>query len=613
MSNPRPFRHLFAALLGAALSTTAAVPPPEQLFPADTLGLFAVPDCAKVAEAQKTSPMLKLWEDESFRPFRDKFLTKLKQQVIEPLETQLGVKLGDYAGLVRGQFSMGITRNGWNGTADPLPGFLVVIDSRDQAEQLAKSLAEARKKFADAGQPLKTEKLREVEFSTIPIEPADGPKFGLSFGQSGSVLLLGTNPKDLEQLLGRLAGAGGQPLAEVPAFDRNFQATFRDALAYGWINFTPVYDVIGKVASAATAGREGPDPTKMLGAIGLGSLKSFAFASRVGPDGPTADLVITTPETERRGLTRLIATEAKDAAPPAFVPADVLSFSRWRLNGQKAWATLEGTVNEVSGGAIQSFFIAPIAELGKKKDPNFDLQKSLIANLGDDLISYQKAPRGTTLEALTSAPSISLIGSPNAEQLLQSIRTLVGALGETPMIPGLGNVQFKEREFLGRKIYSVPLPGEAAPGGEKALHCCASGDYLALSMDSGIIEEYLRSAETKPKPLAATPGLAAAAQKVGGMSTGLFAYQNDRENARVIFDLINANQDFLGQLFAASPLGEAIKSEDRSKALKEWLDFSLLPPFEKLAKYFSFTITAGKMNADGYVLKVFTPNPTGTN
>jgi len=33
-----------------------------------------------------------------------------------------------------------------------------------------------------------------------------------------------------------------------------------------------------------------------------------------------------------------------------------------------------------------------IDNAGKDKDPDFDLRKNLFANLGDDLITYQKIP-----------------------------------------------------------------------------------------------------------------------------------------------------------------------------------------------------------------------------
>jgi len=47
----------------------------------------------------------------------------------------------------------------------------------------------------------------------------------------------------------------------------------------------------------------------------------------------------------------------------------------------------------------------------KEKDPAFGREESFIGNLGDDLISYEKAPRGTTPADLRSPPAIFLLGS----------------------------------------------------------------------------------------------------------------------------------------------------------------------------------------------------------
>ncbi len=44
-------------------------------------------------------------------------------------------------------------------------------------------------------------------------------------------------------------------------------------------------------------------------------------------------------------------------------------------------------------------------------------------------------------------------------------------------------------------------------------------------------------------------------------------------------------------------------------SLKDWLDFSLLPPFDKVARYFGISVFAGSMTRDGYLMKVLTPVP----
>ena len=89
----------------------------------------------------------------------------------------------------------------------------------------------------------------------------------------------------------------------------------------------------------------------------------------------------------------------------------------------------------------------------KQTDPGFDLKKTLLANLGDDIISYERAPRGNTPAELQSPPSLFLLGSPNPEQLAVALKRLfvIFPQGDAPA----------EREFLGRKIFSVPVPPHA--------------------------------------------------------------------------------------------------------------------------------------------------------
>ena len=74
----------------------------------------------------------------------------------------------------------------------------------------------------------------------------------------------------------------------------------------------------------------------------------------------------------------------------------------------------------------------------------------------------------------------------------------------------------REREFLGRTVYSISLPnmqgGRGGAASERMLHYAASGGYVGMSSDAGMLEDYLRSNVSNAKPLRDTPGLAEAAQ-----------------------------------------------------------------------------------------------------
>src|ERR1700733_1170264 len=99
------FLAAFAASLTFATSLRAAIPPAEDLLPADTLFLVTAPDCAALRAVMHQSPQWLFWGDPAMKPFHDKFMAKLNESFIAPLEHDLGTKLADFADLPQGQFT----------------------------------------------------------------------------------------------------------------------------------------------------------------------------------------------------------------------------------------------------------------------------------------------------------------------------------------------------------------------------------------------------------------------------------------------------------------------------------------------------------------------------
>jgi hypothetical protein len=636
----KPLALLLAALSAVALNSFAAIPAPEKLLPDDTLVMLTAPDFTKIREISGTSPQTRLWNDPAMKPFRDKLMTRLREEIIQPLERDLGVRLSDYTNLLQGQVTFALTQNGWQGSGDAMPAALLLLDAKDKSAQLKSNLASLRKKWVAAGKTLKTENIRNLEFWVLPLssndvpkslkkflsdseneaEPAEGeakkeaPKDELVIGQVESLLIVGNSTKAVEKVVIHLTGGSLPALAELPDYEANRLALFRDAPLYGWINarafITPL--------SAKPADNEAETPTpfamfspdKIIAATGLNSLKTVAFCFKYSSEGTSFQVFAGVPESGRQGLFKLFPSEARESGPPAFVPADAVKFQRWRMDGQKAWATLQAVLNDISPQLLSglNFLFETANTAAKEKDPDFDIKKNLFGNLGDDLIGYEKAPRGNSLAEMNSAPSLFLIGSPRSEQLaaaLKSVLVLVNQQAGTPV----------EREFLGRKIYSVklpavPLPSAAAgePPRSRTLSYSASGGYVAISTDTALLEEYLRSGEGQQKALRESPGFADAISKVGGTSALCFGYENQAETARVALEVLRQtyaakNNEDNGGLSGpyAIPFGDG--------GFKDWVDFSLLPPFEKLSKYFHLSVYSATVNADGLTFKMFAPTP----
>jgi hypothetical protein len=620
----------FIASLTFAMSIRAAIPPAEQLLPTDTLALFEVPDFTAMRTAGKTSPGWLFWTDPAMKPFHDKFMAKWNEQFIAPLEKDLGVQFDDYSSLLQGQFTLAVTQNGWNGNDDTAPGLILLLDAKDKGDLLKTNLAALKKKWTDQGKPLRTETLHGIAFSVVPLSSNDIPatltsifpqrapvqELGkdakpakpaeIAIGQFESLLIVGNSIKAVEPIAARLTGGSQPPLAENEVFNADKMARFSGSpLYYGWFNAKTFFAVIASIPPP----EPNPDaptimppvsPGKMITAAGLTGLKSVSFTYRESHDGSLVDFYLAAPESGRQGLLKIIAASAKDSGPPVFVPSDVVKFSRYRLDAQQAWAELQKIIAGIAPAYV-SYINSAIDfanASGQQKDPGFDIRKNLIGNLGDDFISYQKAPTGVTLDDMNNAPSLMLIGAANPDQAALALNSIGSMIPSQQPAPA-------PRDFLGRKIYTIPLPAARAAGAgapapaARALYYASSSGYVALTANISSLEEFLRSNANPPSPLREIAGLADAAQHVGGQGGGLFGYQNQRETMRTAFKLLkSANGSVTVTSLASLPPG-----------FRDWMDFTLLPDYEQVAKYFYFSVYGGSTTSDGISIKAFAPRP----
>jgi hypothetical protein len=622
--NTKSLRPVIAVLLLAGASCLrAAIAPAENLLPADTLAFFTVPDFSALRAAGKTSPQMMFWNDPAMKPFRDKLVGKFTEQFIAPLEKDLGVKVDDFTGLPQGQFTVGVTANGSKGHDDVPPGFVLLLDARNQSGLLKTNLAKLTQKWNDAGRALRTETIHGLAFTVVPLtsndfsailpkrppvseigkEPNPEKPGEIYLAQYQSLLVAGNSAKVMDAVAAHLTGSSAPAINADPNFAADKLSQFRDApLYYGWFNAAKFFTMLAG-SSENDDDADAPsvmprlDPTKVLAATGLDKLKSVSFVVREQADGSTATLHLAAPESARTGLLKMLALPAKDASIPAFVPADATKFTRVRLSGKQLWAELQKMVGAVTPQGLASLnaVIDMANTFAQQKNPGFDLRTYLFDNLGDDIITYQKPPIGDSPADVANPPTLVLLGVANADQAIDGIRTVLSLGAPQDGAPA-------PRDFRGHKIYTVAQRKARSVSGADAtppayLYLTSNSGYVALSKDASILEEYLRSAEGKTKPLRDTPGLAAAAARVGGMNGGLFSYENQRETMRTAFKVMKNSADSDATLRMLPP------------SVRDWVDFTLLPDYDTVAKYFYLTVLGANANANGMTLNIYSPRP----
>ena len=581
----------------------AATPAPHKLLSADTVAMVTAPDMNVLRTALKASPLAQFWNDPAMKDFSGTVEKALEEKIMAPLRERMGEENpGEFLLLAQGQVTLGITMppEGKNE-----PGILMLVDSGKKADALAKKMEEGQKKLREAGRTIVERDIRGVKFFLVkqPVPEDDfrrRPRPEFHVGLSDTLLVVGNNPDELEKLLVRQAGGSAPGLDKHPAFARRLKAQFREASIYGWLDFAAVLEKIEESLPEEEQGdpAEGPalpGPRQVIGALGFRDLKTISFS--ISKDLYGGEFFLEVPERGRRGLFAMMTPDSEDVTPPAFVGANVASFSRSRFNPGKIWSTFEGILKELSPEAGQ--MVEFLERAMQVKDPQFKFKEGFVETFGNDIISFEMPSKGEKMEDLISRPSIYMVASKKPAVTLSAIRNLVSFA--SPDAP-------KEREFLGRTIYTyellAALAGPGAPDGKvPVIHMTTSAGYLVISADTELLEDFLRGPqEDDLRPLSAKPGLKNAASKVGGLKGGLFAYDDGKDIFRSAFRILRKNPDIIKQVEEALPLRPGGDGVDLG-----WLDVKLLPEFKKVEKYFPYGVFGMASGKEGLSIKAYSP------
>lgn len=583
---------LIAFTLVLSANAAKATPPLEALLPAGTVLVLAAPNYASAKKHFKASASGRFWDSAEFKPFRKKLAAGFEANVMAEIEEELAIDFDAFEKMASGSVALAVVPGQ---DAGEEPALLLLLDAGRKSVTLRRALSRLERDWKKDDREVSETEIGGVDFTTVSDPEGDQQ---VHIGRVGAQLFVGTKSAQIEGVLARLNGKGSGTLADNPAFAADHGAVLKGADFYVWANPGAV---LPQLLDNLPDGAElGIDFGEVVGALGINGLGTFAMAYSERPSGAHYELFIGLPKANRKGLFSLLETKQADASPPPFVPANVGGFLRWRLNMDAAWKNLEKLLLELSPD-VANMVEFTVGLLGKDKDSNFDFKKSFLNNFGDDLILYQMPPKSSALNDIGAGPIVVLVKSPNPDELIKGIGAVPGILP-----PPLNEAAMLPRRLGDHTVYSFELAEFPDPStGELVkmeLLLAARDGYMAVSTDADLLQMFL-DGKTMGS-LAKRDRLATAATSVGGMDSGIFGYQNDRDMVLSTIDTLRDNTDQFDMILSMIPmddLGEV--------SLGEWLDFSLLPTGSKIAKYFDFTVYGAETNDRGISLKMFSPRP----
>ena len=583
-------------LVGFTLVSSAkaakAAPSLAALLPAETVLVVAAPNYTSAKKHFKDSASGQFWDSAEFKPFRKKLADGFEANVLAGIEEELAIDFEAFEEMASGPVALAVVPGQ---DAGEEPALLLLLDAGRKSATLRRTLSRLERDWRKDDREVSETEIGGVDFTTVRDPEGDRQ---VHIGRVGAQLVVGTKSAQIEGVLARLNGKGAGALAGNPAFAADHGAVLRGADFYVWANPGAVLPQL--VDNLPDGAEGGIDFGEVVGALGIDGLGTLAMADSERPDGAHSELFIGLPKAKRKGLFGLLETKRADTSPPPFVPANVGAFSRWRLDMDAAWKNLEKLLLELSPD-VANMVEFTVGLLGKDKDSNFDFRKRYLNNFGDDLIVYQMPPKGTALNDIGAGPMVVLVKSPNPDELIKGVGAVPGILP-----PPLNAAAMLPRRLGDHTVYSFELAEFPDPStGELVkmeLLLAARNGYMAAATAADLLQAFLAGKTTGG--LARRAGLAAATALVGGMDSGFFGYQNDRDMVLSTMDTLRDNADQFDMIFSMIPtdgFGEV--------SLSEWLDFSLLPTGSKIAKYFDFTVYGAETDDRGIRLKTFSPRP----
>ena len=601
------------ALLCSPVGVHAALPKTARLLPPDTVLFVNIEDFSQLKGQFEKTDLFKLYKDPSMAAFVDKFKAALKQK-IKDSDSELAGIVSDAATLPQGKAAVALVLNEKVIDADEPPIMLItewgskVAQVKDVVEKIVAKGVEEREARRQ------TEEYRGVGITSITGKDSGA----LSYSFIDDAMILSANAESLKFVIAQVKGAGSPTLADSDDFNSTLRAV--SSSGPGQID---MYVNIKQIIQTVTAKDEAGKIKPILTNLGLDNVMSFAFSIDVGsgPGGATSGKALLKIDGAKKGLFKLLEVESGPIQVPPFVSQSASSISFVNLNMKKAFDEVVKILTSFSP-QMAMMVNMPLSPPGPQGEPPLQLKTGIFDHLGSQIVIAQSMDGSATSQAGQGMPqpdSLVALATTNRAALEKTLLLLHG----TMIAPGKPDAR---RELLGHTIYRIDLGGMlpgmgGAPGaGTPMMQEPASAGMpptpkLAFTVtDSHLIfasedavERAIRTLGSGGESVASAKWFAQARATIPS-AVGLAGLQNSEATFEAIWSMLR-NMKMPAKGKGMTPAGIASPEVLLSQVGADLVDFSLLPDFDAVRKYFGLSASYGIARQDGFFFEFKYINP----
>ncbi len=606
------------------------LPETAKLLPPETVLLVDVQNMSRLKKQFEETSFYKLCKDPAMAPFLDDLKTKWREQSRMRKNKPHGLLAG-IDELPEGRVALAVVFNEkLKDTKDP-PSLLLI----QWGQNINKIREAADKKVRQAvedGDHRKTEDYRGVDITTIIRESSRV----LNFCFIEDCLIVSSDMDFLKFVIAHIRGAGSPTLADDADYSSTMRAVkLRDSEQIDC--YVSIKQIIKKSIDAVDVDRDTTTsqqtfkPEMTIGNLGLDNVISFGCSISPGAV-PTASAgssfgkALLRIRGQKKGIPKMLEVESAPLRTPRFIPDSAYSISFVNFNIKNAYSEL-GKILSSFSPQLAAIMFMPLIPASPQGEPPLQIKAGIVDHLGSQIIIAQSMNAPVSGADITgSETSLIAIAIENRGALEKSLSRLHSTILAA-------NNPDASRQFLGHTIYLLEfrgfLPGMISPptrpmqnpnGGEipkmPKYAFTVTDTHLIFSKESSV-EQVLRTLNSTENVSVVSKRWFNIAKSSIPSLAGLVTLQNDAVWGKYVWSEMRNLSKQMKEKEKESDIkvgvggraGSVFSQILSSRARNQLFDFSLLPEFDVVKKYFGLSAIYGISKSDGFFFEFKNLNP----
>ena len=616
-------------LCSPASPSAAELPETAKLIPPETVLLVDIDNFSQLREQFEKTNIYKLYKDPAMAAFVDDFKTRW-QDANRRQDDEFVRIIADAGVWPQGKVAIAFVLDEQAMDANE-PPVLFISEWGEKIDKATEAMDEVVQKAVEDGAHRQTEDYRGTNLTTITFQPAEA----LSYCFIDDCLIGSVNPGVLKFVIAQINGAGSPTLAD----DTDYAATIRTlgrvpGRAQGRIDlYVNIKQIIKTALAEDTAGKA----KAIVGNLGLDNVTSFGCSiDLAGPAGGSAlGKAFLKIDGTKKGICKMFDLESAAFRTPQFIPESACSISFVNLNIKEAYDELAKILNSFSP-QLAAIMYMPLLPPSPEGEPSVQLKADIIDHFASQIViaqSVSRPPFDGGVPGPTGAASSGRIQSLvalaiNNRNALEKSLSLLHSKLFAPNNPDA------RRQLLGHTIYSVDPsgllpafapqpPGQPAvgPGVPKpaGLALTVTDTHLIFASEPGVERAIRALSGTESVSVSSKEWFTKARSAIPSV-VGFAALTNNAVSSEQFWSALRGSKkaqkgragDSGGQISIGLSSGSIFPLLDLSQAGAGLFDFSLLPEFDTVRKYFGLSASYGLSRQDGFFFEFKYLNPDGT-